>query len=213
MKNKAQYSSKDEAINADFYGYFLRANEDDGWGAQDKYGNFDLLLKLCDFTQFPLNEASVLDVGSGTGDFSSYLHDRSVKKYTGIELFPLSAQLAQLKFPEETFIIDDFLKYEFKEKFDFVFCSGALAAILDTDNYQMMESFLEKMWDLCTKGIAINFLTKRDEHDTDDMLFLYDLEKVLTIVREKTSNGKFEYILNRAGDQKEFLQAHLYLIK
>ncbi|MDQ5901000.1 MAG: hypothetical protein QG600_578 [Patescibacteria group bacterium] len=213
MNSKTKYSPSDEKINSDFYGYFLNIHEDDGWGDDDKYGNFAYLAKLSEYTHTPFENASVLDVGCGTGDLSAYLRELGLKSYTGIDLFPLSAKLAQLKFPHETFLIGDFLTTNFEEKFDFVFFSGTLAAILESDNYTIMEAFIDKMWSLCIRGVALNFLTRKSAQEKDDMLFLYDLDRVLEIVHKVAPTAKIEHILNRAGDKKEFLQTHLYLIK
>lgn len=213
MKNNITYSKKDEEINSEFYGYFLDIHEDDGWGDNDKYGNFEMLLKIFEMTKSLISESTILDVGSGTGDFSQFLKDRCVKKYTGIDLYELSTKLAQLKYPDQKFLTSDFLTHDFDTTFDFVLCSGTLAATLDSDNYAVMEAFLEKMWRLCNKGIGINFLTKRTENEKDDMLFLYELDKVLLIAKKIAPNSQIEHILNRAGDKKEFLQTHLFIIK
>jgi hypothetical protein len=67
------------------------------------------------------------------------------------------------------------------------------------------------MWKLCSKGAAINFLIKRTPHDTDDTLFLYDLEKVLSLAKEVAPKAKISHEIHRAGDHDEFLQAHLFL--
>ena len=135
------YSSKDRVINDSFYAYFLRHNEDDGWDDHDKYGNFDYLLKVVDKGRVPLSQASLLDVGCGTGDLAGYMQERDLKSYTGMDIFPMSLDLARMKYPASEFIADDFLAHDFKQKYTYVVFSGALAAILNSDNYMMMEAF------------------------------------------------------------------------
>jgi len=208
-----KYSPKDTQINDSFYGYFLRHNEDDGWDDKDKYDNFDFLTKVVDYSHIPLLNKSILDVGSGTGDLSSYLHERGVHDYTGIELYTMSAEYARMKYPEDRFITGDFLTHSFDRTFDYIFFSGALAAVLETDNYVMMRAFIKKMWDLATIGIAFNFITRENAQEKDEELFLYDLDEVLKICKEVAPDSTINYLQNRAGENQEFLQTHLYLLK
>lgn len=208
-----QYSEKDKTINDLFYGYFLRHNMDDGWGDKDKYGNFKLLTDIAHYTNKPLADSSVLDVGCGTGDFADYLKQQGVTDYLGIDLYDMSIDYARMKYPKEKFVTGDFLAYDFNRTFDYVFCSGAVAAILDTDNYKIMTSFVKKMWELAHTGVAFNFLTREYEKEKDEELFLYDLDEVLRICREKTKSAQIEHIQNRAGDSGDFLQTHIYLLR
>lgn len=208
-----KYSENDKVINDRFYGYFLRHNQDDGWGDTDKYGNFNLLTQITKYSHHPLSMSSVLDVGSGTGDFYEYLMNLKIKDYLGIDIYTMSVEYARMKYPKGEFIISDFLTYDPSgQKFDYVFCSGALAAVLDTDNYQMMAAFIKKMWSLTTTGVAFNFLTREDSKDKDRELFLYDLETVLTLCKENAPTARIEYQQNRAGEDNDFLQTHIYLL-
>ncbi len=206
-----QYSQKDRKITEDLYQYFLQHGEDDGWGEKDKYGNFQELIKIENYSKHPLKGSSILDVGCGTGDFSAFLRGYEVKSYLGVDIVKLSIQLAKLKYPKEKFKTGDFLRLNFTEKFDFIFFSGTLAATLLSDNYSVMSSFITKMWKLSRHGVAFNCLIKRSPTDSDDLLFLYDLEHVLSICKNLTSEKKINYTLNRAGDNLEFLQAHFFL--
>ena len=118
-----------------------------------------------------------------------------------------------MKYPESKFVADDFLTHNFERTFDYVFCSGALAAILESDNYQMMAAFIEKMWRLAGVGVAFNFLTREYEKDKDNELFLYDLDEVVSLCRQKAPDARIETKQNRAGDHEDFLQTHLYLLR
>ena len=208
-----KYSDKDKTINDQFYGYFLRHNQDDGWGDNDKYGNFKLLTDIIDYTHKPLKNTSVLDVGCGTGDLYNFLRQRGVKRYLGIDIYHMSVEYAHMKYPQGKFITSDFLEYEFKESFDYIFCSGALAAILETNNYYLMTAFIHKMWSLTTVGLSFNFLTREYEKEKDDELFLYDRDEVLKLCKESAPSATLKYVQNRAGDDHDFLQTHIYLIK
>lgn len=205
------YSSKDKKITEDLYHFFTQHGEDDGWGERDKYGNFQRLIKISEYSNHLLQGSTVLDVGCGTGDMAAFLRGHDVGEYLGVDIVDLSIQLAKLKYPKEKFKTGDFLRLKFDKKYDFIFSSGTMAAVLASDNYTIMQSFIEKMWDLSKVGIAFNFLTKRDKNDDDDTLFLYDLDQVLKICKKTVPKAKIHYEINRAGDQLEFVQAHIYL--
>lgn len=208
-----KYSDKDKQINEQFYSYFLRHNQDDGWGDTDKFGNFKLLSDIVSYTNKPLNDTSVLDVGCGTGDLYKYLRQEGVKKYLGIDIYHMSVKYARMKYPEGKFETSDFLEFQTNQQFDYVFSSGALAAVLETDNYQMMAAFIAKMWSLATIGVAFNFLTREYPKDKDNELFLYDLDEVLSLCKQNALDARIEYQQNHAGDDHDFLQTHIYLIK
>jgi len=98
-----KYSDKDKNINDQFYGYFLRHNQDDGWGDTDKYGNFKLLTDIVDYSNKPLAGTSVLDVGCGTGDLYNYLIQRQISDYIGIDIYHMSVEYAAMKYPKGHF--------------------------------------------------------------------------------------------------------------
>ncbi|CAN5166225.1 hypothetical protein BH09PAT1_BH09PAT1_5240 [soil metagenome] len=208
-----KYSDKDKQINDQFYGYFLHHNQDDGWGDKDKYGNFRLLTDIVNFSNQPLSGTTILDVGCGTGDLYNYLIQRGIKDYLGLDIYHMSVEYAQMKYPEGRFQISDFLLFQTDQTFDYVFSSGALAAVLETNNYEMMAAFIKKMWSLCSIGVAFNFLTREYPQDKDNELFLYDLDEVLSLCKENAPQAHIEHVQNHAGDDQDFLQTHIYLLR
>ncbi|MCT4574832.1 MAG: class I SAM-dependent methyltransferase [Alphaproteobacteria bacterium] len=71
-----------------------------------------------------LVKGDVLEVGSGTGRLISIFRDSSkVKSYSGIELNKDMVDIAKKKYPKQEIINGDFLKYDFKNKFDSVLFS------------------------------------------------------------------------------------------
>jgi SAM-dependent methyltransferase len=211
MRTKKAYSREDISITEALYTYCLEENLADGWAESDKYDNFQKLIEIADRTRHPLKGASVLDVGCGTGDLVSFLQEHGIGEYLGIDIVKASIDIAYQKHPRQVFDRADFLKIELEHKYDFVFASGTLAAILDTDNYAVMEAFIEKMWASARVGVAFNFLTPKYEGQTDDTLFLYDLDRVLASCGKVASGAKIEHHLNHAGYDSKFLQAHVYL--
>ena len=207
------YSKKDRKITEDLYHYFVQHDSEDGWGERDKYGNFQQLIKIEKYSKHPLANSSILDVGCGTGDMSGFLRGYNIKEYLGVDIVELSIKLAQLKYPKEKFKKGDFLRLQFDQKYDFIFSSGTLAAVLASDNYTIMEVFIKKMWSLTLLGVGFNFLVQRFAGETDDTLFLYNLDTVLTLCKKFVPASQLHYELNRAGDNLEFLQAHVYLTR
>lgn len=212
MNKAIGYSQLDEQVNTEFYQYFLDNNEDDGWDDNDKYGNFHKLVKVADHAEASLDGASVLDVGCGTGDMASFLQKFGISPYTGIDIFKPSIDKARNKHQDQTFIAADFLTYNFKQKFDFVFSSGALSTRLRSDNYKMIEHMIQKMWRLSKKGIAFNFLIEQFPGEYDDYLYFYKPPRVESICRKIAPKARLIGRLSRAGEKKEFVQEHIYLI-
>lgn len=209
MGNNTAYSSTDLITNHRIYSDYLRLGLDDGWGRQDKLENFTLLIKIADFTGTSIKGSTILDVGCGTGDLVSYLSDKQIKEYTGIDVFAPAIEKAQEKFPQNKFITGDFLKYNFRNKFDFVFCSGALTTNLKTDNYEVLKSWIPKMWQVSKKGVVFNFLFADDSESSD--LFYFDQNRVLEICRTQIPDAKIATITTSAGMGNFFHEMHVFL--
>ena len=206
------YSSDDKTKNDKLYSYYLRNNANDGWSNDNKEKNFAILLKLPELTNTTVAGKIILDVGSGTGDFAKLLEAFGVGRYVGVDIFEPAILLAREKYPHHTFYAADFLKKEFSDRFDFVFCSGALTTHLHSDNYQILERVVRKMYDLCTTGIAFNFLVNKDNEEDDD-LFFYDEEKVLSQIKNSLDAKKIVVEHSRVGDDYEFLQATVFVLR
>lgn len=209
MTYRTTYSPQDQIINHRIYSGFLQLGIDDGWGTQDKKENFSLMMKITDYAQHPIKGATILDIGCGTGDLVSYLSNGQIKSYTGIDVFEPAIEKARQKFPFNKFIVGDFLSFNFKKQFDFVFCSGALTTNLDTDNYEVLSSWIPKMWQLAKRGVVFNFLFANNAKNTD--LFFYDPDRVLTICKTTIPEAKIETITTSAGMGNAFHEMHVFL--
>lgn len=213
MQTKRAYSSQDRMITEAIYIYCLRENLDDGWVEEDQYANFQQLLQIARLAQHPLKGASVLDVGCGTGDLVDVLTEQGIRDYLGVDIVMASVDLARVKRPGYRFEVADFLELELPQPYDFVLASGTLALRLETDNYVVMEAFIEKMWKAASKGVAFNFLVPAHEGQTDDSLFLYEPEKVLAFCQRVAPEARVEHVLNQAGGEAMFKQCHVYLYR
>ncbi|MCP4133987.1 MAG: methyltransferase domain-containing protein [bacterium] len=133
----------------------------------------------------PGQSYSLLDVGSGLGDFAGYLHQMGYGnlEYLGIDIIPEMVELARRKYPEFSFCEADFTSPAFKECFDFVTCSGALNVINRAnpdEHYSYLKNCIKKMYDLSRAGTAFNLLSIRGEEyfTTDDQLFYTDPDEI-----------------------------------
>jgi SAM-dependent methyltransferase len=213
MQKKKFLSKLDKKITEEVYTFCLKENLADGWAGKDKYENFQNLIEITKRTAHPLKGASVLDVGCGTGDLVAFLHKYEIGEYLGVDLVKPSIELARQKYPGHEFKIADFLKVQLRHRYDFVFASGAISMALETDNYAVMEAFIDKMWKSAQVGVAFNFITPKKPGQKDDTLFLYDLDRVLESCRKVAPRAVLEHQMNEAGYNGIFLQAHVYLCR
>ncbi len=156
------YSKTDKRINEEVYQRFMDLGIDDGWTPEDKLENFQLFLTICELTKHPIEQASVLDVGSGTGDFAFFIGQKNVRQYIGIDIFEKVVQMAQQKYPEYDFLVGDFLALDLPQ-FDFVYSSGALTTKLASDNYEMLKKWLTRMWKLSRNWYLTVYLNATPE--------------------------------------------------
>ena len=206
-------SKADINLNKNVYKNFLEMGVDDGWTSKDKLINFEQFLKICEYTNLPITEASVLDVGSGTGDFGYYLNKMHVKKYVGVEIYEPAVDKAKMKYPEYEFIVGDFLEIDLP-KFDFVYSSGSTTAQLNTDNYVVLKHWIKKMWGLCNYGIVFNVLLERYPNESnDEHLFLYDRLKVMELAAKTIPKSQMKVLVDDAGCGDGTEELHVYMYK
>ena len=216
-RNRTVLSSEDKLLNTQMYDFYERLGIEDGWVAEDKEENFELFTTVVRLTDSELSQSSILDVGCGTGDFCLFLEKHSVNDYIGIDLYETAVDRAQKQYPKYTFIHGDFLDYDFKRKFDFVYSSGAMTTKFKTDNYLVLQTWVKKMWDLADKGVAFNVLLEDTVHVYTDIyskkLFFYDRKKVLEVcakVLPKYAKIRALVTDSGTGDGSEELHVFLY---
>jgi trans-aconitate methyltransferase/Tfp pilus assembly protein PilF len=103
--------------------------------------------------------ARVLDVGCGFGALKE-LFDRLGPKveYTGYDLSPRIVERAKQRHPEARFEVRDILRDPPRERFDFVFCSGALSFRLP-DHGRYLIDMITAMYGLVDVALAFNMLS------------------------------------------------------
>lgn len=184
MKKITGISEKDINHNKMIYNEYINGYKmENGWHPGNQQYNFRTLLRLPQMAGSPLKNSSVLDVGCGTGDLLKILKKEGVSRYLGIDIYKPSLQKAQQAYPHGEFVLGDILKMDFKEKFDFAFCSGTMTVKLSINNYDFLSAMVKKMWESTTIGLSFNVLTD-DDTDPDPDLFFYNPEKVIAICQK-----------------------------
>lgn len=209
-KQLVSYSVQDIKKNNSLYKTFLELSVDDGWSYDDKIENFQIMTNIAEYTNTPLSNHTLLDVGCGTGDLYEYLLQYENVLYTGIDIFEQGVKKAQTKFPEGEFLEQDFLKLEDKS-FDFVFSSGALTTKLHTDNNEVLFSWVKKMWEVARIGVVFNVLLERYKGDYSYNLFVYNRQKVLELTAQAASKAKMKVITTDAGSGDGTEEMHVFL--
>ena len=104
-----------------------------------------------------LKNSSILDVGCGFGDLSSFLKNKKLHvKYTGVDINQKFVELAKKKYPKAIFETRDIETRPFKKKFDWVFAIGSTN---QSGSYKYIERLLTEMFRCCKKGVAMDFLS------------------------------------------------------
>lgn len=189
MAKLSSLSEEDKQINTKIYDEYHRLNMVDGWYGSDKLQNYKQMMNILELTDIPLDGLSCLDVGCGSGDLSNFVRKLGATGYIGIDIYQPAIERAKQKYPQEAFILGDFLEVPIKNKFDYAFCSGSLTVKIATDNYVFLEATVAKMWKLTKVGLVFNILTD-DDKEPDKDLFFYNIERVKNICKKIAPDAK-----------------------
>ena len=90
----------------------------------------------------------LLEVACGTGKYTPFLSEKY--NYTGLDLSQDMIDVAQSKFPEQTFIQADMLDFELDKKFDIIVCLFSSIAYLKT--YENLQIAIANFYKHLKKG-------------------------------------------------------------
>lgn len=148
----------DRDILQGYYGDKLKTYGHDtrslGWIPGARNVRFGALTAIGD-----LQDRSVLDVGCGFGDLYGYLTRRGIKvDYTGVDINPEFIDIARAAYPDARFLAADFEEDDIGDSFDWAFAAG-IFTIKISDNRRFIKNTLNKMFQVCNKGLAADFLS------------------------------------------------------
>ena len=145
------------------YGYDPRTL---GWLKGRQPIRFKVLSEIGD-----LNNCSILDVGCGFGDLYGFLINIGLNvKYTGYDINLNLIEIAKEKHLDACFEVKDILIDEVKHKFDYILSSGVFNFKL-SDNKTFIENMLKKMFEICNKGVAADFMSGYVDFKNEDAYY------------------------------------------
>lgn len=106
-------------------------------------------------------DASVLEIGCGTGGFLEYLIKNNIIRngsYCGIDLVEEMQLINQQKYPQYRFLTRDILKEPVDEIFDVVVFCGVFN-IKTMHGKEYMEKLLESGYGMCRQLLTFNFIS------------------------------------------------------
>lgn len=128
---------------------------------------FDALMRIGS-----MHNKSLLDVGCGFGDFYSHILNRNnlVFEYVGCDMVKEFVEKARHSFPHSEFHLVDFLEWDSKRDFDYVFGSGLFS--LKRSNWEdHVQAMVYKMFSHCQAGVGVNFLSTFSEKQIDTVYY------------------------------------------
>ena len=179
----------DKSVILGFFSRQLRecreGPEQVGWHGEESQSTRFRILSEVD----SLEGCTILDVGCGLGGFLDFLsqHEVQPRKYVGVDINPMSVETAAQRHPNELFFCRDILEDPFEEKFDFVVASG-IFNLATPHAHELTFATFYQMYELCEKGIAVNFLSEWSPFPRNEKSVYYDPEMVLDFVLEKLSH-------------------------
>lgn len=188
-----QYAEDDKNKLLAYYDKLIINHKDNtsqaqGWASNETENKrFEIFLKIGD-----INNRSILDVGCGFGDLYDFLKRKNLDfSYTGIDINPEMIKAAKEKHSNAEFQTIDFGNPEFTDKFDYIFCSGALS--FRVPNYkEFYFTQIKKMFELSKIGVGFNMLTiQNNTNPGDDNLYAtYSVEEVSEFCSKLTPKMK-----------------------
>ncbi len=184
--SRAPMESRDEGSDVRKF-YAREAERDGGVGYRAKISQVSRFMAV--LKEFPgIRGGRVLDVGCGTGDFAEWLSatGRCPELYRGIDITPEVIEIAERRYehsrvtePEiggwghcmfECVDVDD-VDIEPVERPDYVVAITAFMVKERTveNSQRIFRNVLNRMWDLATVGVAVDFLSPRAKRIDDNV--------------------------------------------
>jgi len=157
-----------------------------GWDKGKQDIRFDILTSFYNCTN-----KSILDIGCGFGDLNQILHEKfGSYLYNGIDLVNELIQEAKQRYSSDniSFQTGDFLQISSQMNYDYIIGSGLFNfKLCDMDNYEYIQSILEKSMDCCHDGVAFDFLSDKVDFQYDNT-FHSSPERILSIAYRFSRN-------------------------
>ncbi len=125
----------------------------------------------------------LLDYGCGLGHLNEFIALNHLKiDYFGCDINPNYIDSARKLYPNKKFILSDINELRLNPPPDWVIGSGVFTYGVTMDE---VLSKIGKAYELCTRGVAFNFLDKKSGLDG---LLMYDSDEMVRTLSEKYDN-------------------------
>lgn len=155
------------------------------WGSESsQYKRFEVLASLSGI----LN-SSVIDVGSGLGDFYLYLREHGFSgKYVGYDITEEMIQQARERFLEVEFNQEHVLSLNQQHltSADYV-CASGIFTYCKHEPYKYLYAVVAKMYSIAKKGVAFNCLSSWGE-EPEQGECQFEPDKVLLMLKNISKN-------------------------
>lgn len=146
---------------SDRYKKFGHSPKSLGWDKGKQNLRYHIL-----FEEFDLENKSILDIGCGFGDANKLIRESTKNyKYLGIDIVEDLIKEANEQYKDNeniNFMLEDFLKTNITESYDIVVSSGVFNFKLqEGDNYQFINAFMKKAFDISKEGFCFDFLSDK----------------------------------------------------
>ena len=122
--------------------------------SNSQLAKFRVLSEVCDLTN-----RSILDVGCGFADYSTFLNERfNSVNYIGLDLTPAMIEQAHQLHPDLDLRVGNLMEVSFEEKFDVVTANG-IFYLLNGSIEETMNAVITKMFELANVAVAFNSLS------------------------------------------------------
>ncbi len=191
FSNEYKLSKEEININNELYKDFINeyGNTPEGLGWNSKKQQelrFEIMLKIAEFCNKPIDNSSILDIGCGFADLYNYMQEKKHQvSYTGVDINPYALKTAAERYNSINLIEGNILQLKIP-KHDFVFSSGLFATKIN-DNNRFIKAMLTRMMELANKGIAFNFLQKTQ---FESNLAEYDKKEIYRFCKKNFKNVK-----------------------
>jgi SAM-dependent methyltransferase len=134
-----------------------------------------------------LHNTKILDVGCGFGNMLDYLQAWNINtQYTGIDICSELLETAKKRHPGADFRLLNILEEDVQERWDWVFLVGALNDQPKSEDWwDYVQEMIKRMFDLCTKGVAVDFLSSYVDYQKENA-FHASPEKVFAFAKSLT---------------------------
>jgi len=162
------------------------------WSSKEtQYKRFEIIVNLL---KKEILDSSIIDIGSGFGDFLNYLDENFIKlnSYIGVDCEDFILDIARKRFPLNFFLKCDILKNEIPNA-DYLICSGALNIFKTQDIFIAIDNCFKAS----DKGFIFNFLTKDSIHNLREEQiynFCKTLTSEVTIINSYLENDSTIYL-------------------